>query len=185
MRVQRGQVFAFLLLVAITTACSSSSSRIGHLYASLQADVAERRPGALPDPKLEERHAARAAEVRQIVAKGELKTAKERFEAAVLLVEMDDAEDLKLAEVLAQQAAAEGERLGPRVAAEAIDKQLVLRHLPQRYGTQYEWVAVLGEWRLYPLDPKTTDSERQAVGVPPLTELYEGEKRMNAARGGH
>jgi len=165
--------------VAIAAACSSTSSRVGRLYASLQADVSERRPGSLPDPKLEQRNAARATEVRKMADKGELETAKERFQAAVLLVETDDPDNLKLAEKLAQQAAAGGERLAPRVGAEAIDKQLVLSHMPQRYGTQYEWVSVLREWRLYPLDPKTTDAERRLVGVPPLAVLYEDEKRLN------
>ena len=117
-----------------------------------------------------------------MVQQGELKTAEERFEAAVILVENDEPADLKLAEVLAQEAATGGEPLAPRVAAEAIDKQRVLAHEPQRYGTQYEWVAVLREWRLYSLDPNTTDSERRAMGVPPLAEIYEIEKKLNAGK---
>jgi hypothetical protein len=134
----------------------------------------------VPDPRIAERHAARAAEVHKMLAMGEITTPKQRFQASVLLVEADDLDDLKLAEELAQQAAAGGEHLAPRVAAEAIDKQLVLRHLPQRYGTQYEWVTVLGGWRLYPVDPKTTDAERREHGIPPLASLYEAEKRLNA-----
>ncbi len=119
--------------------------------------------------------------MRQLLESNALKTAKEQFQAAVLLVETDDAANLKLAEELANHATLGGERLAPRVAAEAIDKQLMLRHEPQRYGTQYEWVAAFAQWRLYQLDTKTTDAERALVGVPPLADLYAGEKKLNAA----
>jgi hypothetical protein len=125
--------------------------------------------------------AARAAEVHKMIDAGEITTPKERFQAAVLLVETNDPADMKLGEQLAQQAAAGGEKLAPRVVAEAIDKQLVLQHLPQRYGTQYEWVTALGGWRLYPVDARTTDADQAAVGVPPLASLYEAEKKLNAA----
>jgi hypothetical protein len=144
--------------------------------------VSGRSTGALPDPKIAERHAARAAEVHKMMDQGELTTAKEQFQASVILVESNDAADWKLSEQLAQQAATGGEHLALRVAAEAIDKQKVLAHMPQRYGTQYEWVAVLGEWRLYPVDPLTTDADRQAMGVPPLAEIYELEKKLNAKK---
>ncbi|HEV8113518.1 MAG TPA: hypothetical protein VGR31_12150 [Planctomycetota bacterium] len=171
-----------VLLTLLHAGCSSTSSRIGRLYQALQTDVAERPAGAFPDEALMARHAARAKEVREIVDAGALKTTKEKFQAAVLLVETNDLSNLKLAEQLANEATLGGEHLGPRVAAEAIDKQLMVQHQPQRYGTQYEWVVALGEWRLYPLDLKTTDAERALVGVPPLAELYAGERKLNSAR---
>jgi hypothetical protein len=168
------------LAAAILASCSSPSTRLGRLYESLQADVADRRTGALPDPRIAERHTARAAEVHKMLDAGEIDTPKEKFQAAVLLVETNDAAEMKLAEQLAQEAAQGGEKLAPRVAAEAIDKQLVLLHQPQRYGTQYEWVVALGGWRLYPVDPKTTDADRAAVGVPPIASLREAEQKLNA-----
>jgi len=171
-----------LAVLAAAAACSSPSAKVGRLYASLQSDVADHRTGSAPDPKLQERHDARAAEVRAMVERGEITGPKDQFEAAVLLVETRDLPSLKLAEDLARRAAAGGEKLAPRVGAEAVDKQLVVQHLPQKYGTQYEWVQSLGQWRLYTLDPSTTDSERRAVGVPSLAELYDGEKKMNAGR---
>jgi hypothetical protein len=174
---------ALLLAVALASACSSTSGRIGRMYAALQADVGRSGSDAMPAAKLSERNAARATDVREMVAKGEVKSARDRFESAVLLVETDDPENLALAERLALEAVASGEKLGSRVAAEAADKQLVKRHLPQRYGTQYEWVPVLQAWRLYSVDPTTTDAERRAMGVPPLAELVEGEKRLNAPKG--
>jgi len=165
--------------LAIASACSSPGSEVGRLYSDLKADVAGEEPGPTKDAQ-RVRNQERAERVRGIVEKGEIKTSKERFQAAVLLVETEDPKHLWLAEQLAYQAAAEGEPLARRVAAEAIDKQLVLRRIPQRYGTQYEWVAAFGGWRLYPLDPTTTDEERRLVGVPPLAALYAEEKRLNS-----
>jgi hypothetical protein len=49
-----------------------------------------------------------------------------------------------------------------------MDRWLLHRGLPQRFGTQY---LDLGDgWRLYEVDPATTDEERAAWDVPPLTE---------------
>jgi len=49
----------------------------------------------------------------------------------------------------------------------------------QRYGTQYIYEPVLRGWRLYPYDVRTTDEERKAMGVPPLSELIKGEELLN------
>ena len=174
---------ALALSFTLFASCASSpSSRLDTLYKELQNDVADHPAGSAPDPDLQQRHSKRAGEVREILRQGDLKSGEENFRAAVLLVETDDPADLNLAEQLARRAALDGVRKGFRVAAEAVDKQLVLRHLPQRYGTQYEWVPVLREWRLYPLDSTTTDSDRRAMDVPVLAELYAGEQRLNARR---
>ena len=171
---------ALPLAAAILGACSSGSSgRLGRLYANLRTDAAQRPASALPDPALEARQDKRAAEVREMVGRGEVKSSTDHLQAAVILVETEDATNLALAEKLAMRAAEMGESRGRRVAAEAVDKQLVNRHMPQRYGTQYEWVPVLHAWRLYPIDPKTTDADRRAMGVPPLTALYADEDRLN------
>ena len=167
------------LAIVLVAGCSSPSGRLARMYASLQKDVASAGRPAGPDESLAERHAERAAEVREMIEKGEVTSAEDRFRAAVLLVETDDLENLHLAETLGMQAGNAGAPLGFRVAAEAIDKQAVIRHQPQRYGTQYEWVPVLRAWRLYPVDPTTTDEQRRTMGVPGLAELHEGEKRMN------
>lgn len=39
---------------------------------------------------------------------------------------------------------------------------------PQKYGTQY--IAIADEWKLYSVDPATTDAERAAWNVPSLSE---------------
>jgi hypothetical protein len=50
---------------------------------------------------------------------------------------------------------------------------------PQWYGTQVEFMEVLTKWRLYPVDPRTTDEQRKTMGVPPLAELRASVDRIN------
>ncbi len=180
MNVSRSVIVALAALLA--SACSTPSSKIGRMYASLQEDVASHKTGSLPDPKLQQRNEERADEVREIVTKEPLESPESKLHAAVLLVESLKPENLALAESLGREAGLAGEKLGFRVAAEAVDKQLVGRGLPQRYGTQFEWVFVLQAWRLYPIDPTTTDADRRAMEVHPLAELYQDEKKMNGEK---
>ena len=171
----------FTLVAALAAACSSTSNRLDRMYGNLKADVAEQEKQGVIDPRIVQRHAERGAAVREMVEAGQVTKGMDRFHAAVLLVETSDLEMLKMSEQLAFQAADQGVELARRVAAEAIDKQLVIRRLPQRYGTQYEWVHVLKAWRLYPIDPLTSDADRAAMGVPPLAEIRQGEARLNEA----
>jgi hypothetical protein len=171
----------WFLAAALAAACSSPSSRLDRLYTNLRTDIADHGDELQLDSKLVQRNAERAAAVREMVQAGEVTKGIDCFHAAVLLVETDDPELLKMSEELAMKAAAQDVPLASRVAAEAIDKQLVKQHLPQRYGTQYEWVSVLHAWRLYPIDPTTTDVARAKMGVPPLAEIRKGQDRLNAS----
>jgi hypothetical protein len=180
MNVPRSVTVALAALLAF--ACSTPSSKIGRMYASLQEDVASQKSGAAPDPKVQERHEKRADEVREIVTTDPPDSRESKFQAAVLLVESWKQDNLALAEKLGREVGLDGEKLGYRVAAEAVDKQLVARGLPQHYGTQFEWVFVLQAWRLYPIDPATTDADRKAMEVHPLAQLYQDEKKMNGEK---
>ena len=171
---------AVATLTLLLAACASTpASEISRMYKQVEVDEAGRAPGAGPDAGLLERRAQRARRAREIHAAHGLVSASDYLKAAVILDETDETEDLKLAQTLALEAARLGEPLGYRVAAESIDKQLVKQGRPQRYGTQYEWVPVLKSWRLYVVDPLTTDVERKAMGIPPLAELYKTEERLN------
>ncbi|WP_342377465.1 hypothetical protein NVS55_39170 [Myxococcus stipitatus] len=57
----------------------------------------------------------------------------------------------------------------PMLAATAEDRELMARGKPQRFGTQRH--RVKGQWRLYPVDPRTTDAERAKWRLPSLEEL--------------
>ena len=169
----------FALVVACSSPAHESSREISEMYAELRRDDALDIRDSKGERELAERQASRIARVHEIVAANDLESARDHLEAAAILVASDETGDLELAERLAREAARRGEDLGFRVLAEAIDKQLVKRGQLQRYGTQYAYEPAIGRWRLYPIDLRTTDAERKAMGVPPLAEIQAREKRLN------
>ena len=54
------------------------------------------------------------------------------------------------------------------LAAAAYDRWLMLQNKPQKYGTQYRSDG--DRWKLWDVDPATTDAERAAWDVPSLAE---------------
>ncbi len=54
------------------------------------------------------------------------------------------------------------------LAAAALDRWLMYQGKPQKYGTQF--VADSTRWRLWDVDPSTTDAEHAANHVPSLQE---------------
>jgi hypothetical protein len=128
-----------------------------------------------------ERLQQRAEKVREILAQpGQELSAIDQLHAALVLVESDRPEDLEAALMIALKSAESGENRGFRVAAEAQDRLLVKRGMAQRYGTQFVWEPVNRIWRLYPVDPRTSDAERKAMGVPTMSELKAREAKLNA-----
>lgn len=164
----------------VVGACASNTTRISKLYKEFERDVASRSDAERISTASGEEQQRRAADAREIAAAGELTTADELLKASVLLVESDDAADLELAHTLGMHAANLGEAKGKRVAAEAVDKQMVKQGMHQLYGTQYVRDRLTGRWHLYPCDPRTTDADREAMGVEPMAELVKKEAVLNA-----
>ena len=97
-------------------------------------------------------------------------SAEEELWAASILLDSDDPLDLEHAAELALSAAERGLDRGFRLAAEAIDRGLLVQGYPQRYGTQYVYTPATGRWSLWIWDPATSDAERAAMGLPTLHE---------------
>lgn len=127
-----------------------------------------------------ERDAARRARVKELVEGECLNTADDYFHAALLFQHSMEAEDNDLAHALAKQAAELGHRRGRWLAAATLDRSLVHRGEPQKYGTQYH--AVDGRWELKSVDLETTDEERAAWDVLPLQEAIARAERMTQER---
>ena len=64
------------------------------------------------------------------------------------------------------------------LAAAALDRQLMYRGAPQKYGTQFKRVD--GVWVVWEVDPTVTDAERAAWNVPPLATARARAAQMNA-----
>jgi hypothetical protein len=169
----------FLLLLG---ACQSSSAKISSLYVDLENEVRHADPVHLPAANADEVHRQRADAVREVVKEHELTSADDLFKASVILVDTSRVEDMDLAETFARKSSELGEPRGLRVAAEAVDKRAMLKGKEQKYGTQYVFDWVLDSWRLYPVDPATTDAERAEMSVPTYAELLHAEDEMNRAQ---
>lgn len=172
-------------LLALSTlffaACQAPSTRLEKLAGEQRREAETEVRRADEALAKSERLKERADKVREILEKqgAELK-ALDELHAALVLVESDRPEDLEAAMMIALKAAENGENRGFRVAAEAQDRLLVKRGMAQRYGTQFVWEPVNRIWRLYPVDPRTTDAERKAMGVPVMSELKAREAKLNA-----
>lgn len=179
-----GPMKAFLSLLALLflplMACQAPGQRLAKLADEQRREAQTEVKKASDALSRNERLNDRAGRVREILeSQGAELTPQDEFHAALVLVESDRAEDLDAAMLIALKAAEGGENRAFRVAAEAQDRLLVKRGQAQRYGTQFAWEAVNKMWRLYPIDPRTTDAERKAMGVPSLAELKQQEAQLN------
>lgn len=137
----------------------------------------------------------RCAEIRYLLAAGEIQDGWDHYWAAVVLIHSNKACDIENAFELARRAV----ELEPQPQqirafyALAKDRLLLSRGEPQWYGTQK--IVVDGEVVLAPIDPDAvTDEERTAMGVLTLGERNReinfisrarAEQRRRAARSRH
>lgn len=161
-----------LLAMALLAACSAPAPKTPRaLYDDVLADLGGEEVGGL-EGKVLERQEERYDLVREWLEEGRIVTAKDHLWCAGALVESDSAEHLQLAHELALRAAELGDERGFTLEAYATDKLLVDAEAPyQRYGTVIVYSPVLERFELYPVDPRTTDTIRRSVGVPPLEQL--------------
>lgn len=115
------------------------------------------------------RDRARRGAVMDLLADGWPEDADALYAAAWVLNHGDLTEEAALGSRLATLAADKG-RSGARwLAAAALDRSLMYAGQPQKYGTNIVPDGV--GWRLWDVDPATTDAERVANDVPPLAEM--------------
>ena len=146
--------------------------RSAALVSLLAGDQAEDRAVLAGEPAyvaLRERDRARREAVMALLADGWPDDAEALYAAAWVLNHGDLSEEAALGSRLAARAAELG-RPGARwLAAAALDRSLMYSGLPQKYGTNIVPDGV--GWRLWDVDPATTDAERIANDVPPLAEM--------------
>lgn len=138
----------------------------------MAGDQAEDRAVLAGEPAyvaLRERDRARREAVMALLADGWPEDADALYAAAWILNHGDLSEEAALGSRLAARAAELG-RPGARwLAAAALDRSLMYADRPQKFGTNTVPDGV--GWRLWDVDPTTTDAERLANDVPPLAEM--------------
>lgn len=112
----------------------------------------------------ERRRAAEAA-LHELRARGGA-SADDLYHAAWLLNHGETPDEARRAHELAREAASKGHAGARWLAAAAFDRWCMYDGRPQRYGTQFVPDGV--RFRLWDVDPATTDAQRAEWDVPPL-----------------
>jgi hypothetical protein len=89
-------------------------------------------------------------------------------EAALILQHGNDTTDYWTAHELALQSVQMGNADAKWLAAATLDRYLLTKGQPQKYGTQSITDDKTGQLELYKVDPTVTDSERALWNVPPI-----------------
>lgn len=146
--------------------------RSAALLRLMAEDQAEDRAVLAGEPAyvaLRTRDRSRRESVMALLADGWPGDADALHAAAWILNHGDLSEEAALGSRLAARAADLG-RPGARwLAAAALDRSLMYADRPQKFGTNIVPDGV--GWRLWDVDPATTDAERLANDVPPLAEM--------------
>jgi hypothetical protein len=102
------------------------------------------------------------------------------YHTAWLLNHGDEPGEARLAHDLAREAAEHGYAPARWLAAAAYDRWCMYEGRPQKYGTQFVPDGV--RYRLWDVEPATTDTERAAWDVPPLAQqLHRAETMTRTA----
>ena len=112
--------------------------------------------------------AKRRAEVYRMLKRNAIASPLDLEAAALILQHGNDTTDFWTAHTLAMRSVALGDEDARWLAAATLDRYLMTKQLPQKYGTQTVLNPATGKMELYTVDPMTTDSERAAWHVPPL-----------------
>jgi hypothetical protein len=163
---------AVLLQTFQVANASSTDHALTRIAASDQADR-EPGPNKIDWSVVEKRDAIRREQVMQLLSSGEIRTAEDYFDAALIFQHGDTMQDAQLALALATVAS----RIDPTnrearvLAADAWDRVMTRAGKPQWYGTQYVRSKTTGKWELYPTEPDViTEAQRKAIGLPTLEE---------------
>jgi hypothetical protein len=138
------------------------------LFTLFQQDQEDRKPRL--HRNISQRDQVRRKRVEELIAAEALQSPEDFFYAAMIFQHGKSTEDYWQAHFLAKKAVALGYRPARWLAAAAYDRWLMGQDKPQKYGTQYIWDGHGSCWRLWDVDPATTDAERAEWDVPSLAQ---------------
>jgi hypothetical protein len=167
-----------------TIATAAANTTLAKLEA---ADQADRTPGsgAIDWTVVAQRDAQRRDQALALLRAGDVRTAEDYFNAALIFQHGEAVEDTQLALALATTAV----RLDPKngdarmLTAQAWDRILVKSGKPQWYGTQFSRDKATGKWAINPTDPTAvTEAQREAMGIPTLAQTQAHLDAVNARK---
>lgn len=189
MNVLRHVKLRSVILVALLSstplgACIAASTN-QELQKLEEADQSDRAAGSnkIDWTVVGKRDAARKARATEILKAGDVRTADDYFNAALIFQHGDAVEDTELALALATTATRldSSKKDAKVLTAQAWDRILVKRGKPQWYGTQFFKDTSTGKWEMSPMDPTAvTEAQREALGIPTLAETKAHLDALNA-----
>ena len=153
-----------------------SNSELKRLH---DADQAERSQFDKIDPKaLSARDAERREKVRKMLNDGKVRTALDFARAALIFQHGSTAEDFLLAHTLTMVSMAKGNADAVWLSSASLDRYLHAIGQPQIYGTQFrqEPGSAMSQGQFN--STLISDEIRQLLGVPPLDEQAQQQRRM-------
>jgi hypothetical protein len=155
------------------------------LQALFEQDQADRRAFDQLDheqiQQMLQRDRERRQRVEELIGSEELQAPEDYFHAAMVFQHGEKLEDFWQAHELAMRGAELGHPGCRWLSAAAYDRWLMNQGKPQKYGTQYT-ARDDGPYRLWDVDPTTTDEERAAWNVPPLAAALRQAEELNQRR---
>jgi len=145
---------------------------VRNLRKLLHDDYSEDRDCQVGTPAyraLRHRDGRRRSQVLEVLKSRKSFEAVDLYAAAWILNHGDTHEEAAKAHELAMRAAELGHREAKWLAAAALDRSLMYLGQPQKYGTNIVPDGV--GYRLWDVDPNTTDRERSSWDVPALAEM--------------
>ncbi|HEX3007393.1 MAG TPA: hypothetical protein VHO90_07235, partial [Bacteroidales bacterium] len=174
-------LFLVNLLFIISSHCFSQTSDNAELKPLYEQDQNDRR-GRITDWLLLSRNdSIRRSRVYQLIDEQKVITGKDNFHTAMIFQHGHDSIAYRMAIKHMKRAIELDSTINRWLLAAAIDRELMSRHRPQIYGTQYIKMNQPGSlWERYRMDTtKVTDEERRYYHVETLAGQREKVRRMN------
>lgn len=171
-------LYLAMLLPGIATAQSLPDNVL--LQQMADADQLERQKEPIDWTALNRQDSIRLHKVFELIANGEVQTAKDYFNAGVVLQHGADSVASALAVNSFATAIAMDSSLNRWWYAAAVDRDLMRRDKHQLYGTQFIKACATCKWSRYKIDStQVSDEQRRYYSVETLAEQAEKERLMN------
>lgn len=168
-----------MLGALLSAPISVSAEDNPELQRLFDADQNARRDPNMSWDEIDTLDEANRAEVLAMLARGEIKTGLDYFQAAVIMQHGESAEDIRLAHSFATLSSQLGYDRATWMQAASWDRLLMYFEQPQWYGTQFT-IDDDGQWHLYEVqEGAVSDEQRAEWRVPSLSESKERARQRN------
>ena len=176
----KAKIAIFVFTVSLSAAAFAQDNReLAEMY---EADQASRRGGSLDFEAIAAQDAEHRTKVMAILSSGNVKTAADYYNAAMIFQHGASADDIRLAHALATISSALGRSDSNWLKAASWDRLMLRFDQPQWYGTQFI-TDESGTTKLYDVEPNViSDEQRTAWSVPTLEQAEAFVRQVNGNR---